>query len=185
MPSAPNENRTDSQLVQALNQGEPAAFDVLYFRYRDWVMRLALRFTGHHDDALDVLQETFAYFVRKFPGFELTAALTTFLYPAVKNFSIAARQKRLRSVNEYEDALSTIPATQLPESQDADELSKTLFGLSDPHREILLMRFIDEMTQPEIAAALDVPLGTVKSRLHHALLAIRQSPAMRAGLNER
>ena len=105
----PNDSRTDLQLVDALNGGETGAFDVLYFRHRDWVMRLALRltlrFTGHHDDALDVLQETFAYFVRRFPGFELTAALTTFLYPAVKNFSIAARRKRQRSVSDNQDVL--------------------------------------------------------------------------------
>ncbi|MBC7968470.1 MAG: sigma-70 family RNA polymerase sigma factor, partial [Fuerstia sp.] len=94
MSPAQHDNRTDLQLVAALNAGDAAAFDVLYFRHRDWVMRLAMRFTGNHEDALDVLQETFAYFARKFPGFELTAALTTFLYPAVRNFSLAARRKR-------------------------------------------------------------------------------------------
>lgn len=176
MSPAPHDNRTDLQLVDALNRGDAAAFDVLYFRHRDWVMRLAMRFTGHHDDALDVLQETFAYFVRKFPGFELTAALTTFLYPAVRNFSLAARRKRLRSVSDNQDTLSLIPESALLDSATRDELTQTLAGLSDAHREILLMRFVDEMTQPEIATALGVPLGTVKSRLHHALLAIRQSP---------
>ena len=175
MSPAPHENRTDLQLVEALNQGDAAAFDVLYFRHRDWVMRLAMRFTGHHEDALDVMQETFAYFVRKFPGFELTAAVTTLLYPAVRNFSLAARRKRLRSVSDKQDTLSLIPETELSDTANRDEFTQTLAGLSDAHREILLMRFVDEMTQPEIAAALDVPLGTVKSRLHHALLAIRQS----------
>ena len=176
MSPAPHDNRTDQQLVDALNQGDAAAFDELYFRHRDWVMRLAMRFTGNHEDALDVLQETFAYFVRKFPGFELTAALTTFLYPAVRNFSLAARRKRLRSVSDNQDTLSLVPETVLSDSATRDELTQTLAGLSDAHREILLMRFVDEMTQPEIATALGVPLGTVKSRLHHALLAIRQSP---------
>ena len=176
MSPAPHENRTDLQLVEALNHGDAAAFEVLYFRHRDWVMRLAMRFTGHHEDALDVLQETFAYFVRKFPGFELTAAVTTFLYPAVKNLSLAARRRRLRSVSANQDMLSLIPEPLSSGSADGDELTQTLAGLSDAHREILLMRFVDEMTQPEIAAALDVPLGTVKSRLHHAQLAIRQSP---------
>ena len=171
----PNDSRTDLQLVDALNGGETGAFDVLYFRHRDWVMRLALRFTGHHDDALDVLQETFAYFVRKFPGFELTAALTTFLYPAVKNFAIAARRKRQRSVSDNQDVLPLIPESQADTSANRDDMTALLFALSDAHREILLMRFVDDMTQPEIAAALDVPLGTVKSRLHHAVLAIQQS----------
>lgn len=182
MALAPHENRTDLQLVEALNQGDAAAFDVLYFRHRDWVMRLAMRFTGHHEDALDVLQETFSYFVRKFPGFELTAALTTFLYPAVRNFSSAARRKRRRSVNDKQHTLSLIPETELSDSANRDEFTQTLAGLSEAHREILLMRFVDEMTQPEIAAALDVPLGTVKSRLHHAILAIRQSPEIQRRL---
>ena len=182
MSPAPHENRTDLQLVDALNQGDAAAFDVLYFRHRDWVMRLAMRFTGHHEDALDVLQETFAYFVRKFPGFELTAAVTTFLYPAVRNLSLAARRKRLRSVSDNQDTLSLIPETALSDSANRDELTQTLKCLSDAHREILLMRFVDEMTQPEIAIALNVPLGTVKSRVHHALLAIRQSPEIRERL---
>lgn len=178
MPPAPNDNRTDQQLVEALNRGEVSAFDALYFRHRDWVMRLAVRFTGHHDDALDVLQETFAYFARKFPGFELTAALTTFLYPAVKNLSIAARRKRQKSVNDNQETLQSVPEKPESETARADEMAQTLSALSESHREIVLMRFVDDMTQPEIAAALDVPLGTVKSRLHHALLAIRQSPEM-------
>lgn len=172
----PDDNRTDLELVDALNGGDGLAFDVLYFRHRDWVMRLAMRLTGNHDDALDVLQETFAYLVRKFPGFVLTAGLTTFLYPAVKNFSIAARRKRQRSVNDNQDVLSSIPDTVSMESANRDEMTQTLAALTESHREILLMRFIDDMTQPEIATALNVPLGTVKSRLHHALLAIKQSP---------
>ena len=174
--SPTNDNRTDLQLVDALNKGDSSAFDVLYFRHRDWVMRLAMRFTGNHDDSLDVLQETFSYLVRKFPGFVLTAALTTFLYPAVTNFSIAARRKRQRVVNDNQDVLSLIPDAATQESTNRDEMTQTLSALTESHREILLMRFIDDMTQPEIATALDVPLGTVKSRLHHALLAIKQSP---------
>lgn len=176
MPPAPNDNRTDHQLVEALNRGEASAFDALYFRHRDWVMRLAVRFTGHHDDALDVLQETFAYFARKFPGFALTAALTTFLYPAVKNISIASRRKRQKSVSDNQETLAALPEKPESETARADEMAQTLSALSESHREIVLMRFVDDMTQPEIAAALDVPLGTVKSRLHHALLAIKQSP---------
>ncbi len=174
--SPTNDNRTDLQLVDALNKGDSSAFDVLYFRHRDWVMRLAMRFTTNHDDALDVLQETFAYLVRKFPEFVLTSALTTFLYPAVKNFSIAARRKRQRSVNDNQEVLLSIGVAESRESANRDEITQALSALTESHREILLMRFIEEMTQPEIATALNVPLGTVKSRLHHALFAIRKSP---------
>lgn len=58
------------------------------------------------------------------------------------------------------------------------DMEQSLATLSDAHREILLMRFVDEMIQPEIAAALDLPLGTVKSRLHHAILVARQLSEM-------
>jgi RNA polymerase sigma-70 factor (ECF subfamily) len=173
----PIDMRTDQQLVDAINSGNADAFDVLYYRHRDWTMRLAMRFTGHHDDALDVLQETFAYLARKFPGFAMTAALTTFLYPAVRSFSIAARKKRQRSSG-GDDHLPMIPEPAAPNSSSRDELAVSLASLSDDHREILLMRFVDDMTQPEIAAALNLPLGTVKSRLHHAILSAKQLPEL-------
>src|SRR3954469_3321919 len=96
---------SDQQLVDALNAGDVRAFDAIYHRYRDWVVRLATRFTGNPDDALDVLQETFSYVFRKFPGFRLTASMTTFLYPVVKTLSIAARRKRTRMVSS--DAMET------------------------------------------------------------------------------
>jgi len=179
--SASADNSTDLQLVDAINDGDQDAFTVLYYRHKDWVVNLAFRFTGNHDDALDVMQETFAYLVRKFPGFELTAQMTTFLYPAVRNLSIAARKKRQRATSSDEN-LDLFPEAAAEEVTDCSELSEVLTTLSDAHREILLMRFVDDMTQPEIASALELPLGTVKSRLHHAVQAVRNSPAIAAFL---
>jgi RNA polymerase sigma-70 factor (ECF subfamily) len=91
-----SDSRSDQELIAALNDGDSHAFEAWYYRYRDWVVSLAYRFTSDRDLALDVLQETFLYFVRKFPGFRLTAQLKTFLYPAVRNLSIAARRKANR-----------------------------------------------------------------------------------------
>jgi RNA polymerase sigma-70 factor (ECF subfamily) len=59
------------------------------------------------------------------------------------------------------------------------ELAAALAGLSPPQREVVLMRFVDDLELAEIAAALDVPLGTVKSRLHHALARLRDDPGTR------
>src|SRR5215213_9857067 len=137
---------SDQQLVEALNRGDVRAFDAIYFRYRDWVVRLALRFTGNHDDALDVLQETFAYVFRKFPGFRLTASMTTFLYPVVKNLSIAARRRRTRMGST--DATET-PEPVAPIAHDPDggraELAQVMVALPEGQREVLLMRFVDAM----------------------------------------
>jgi RNA polymerase sigma-70 factor (ECF subfamily) len=169
------DERNDLELIAAMNGGDAAAFDSLYFRYRDWVIGLAHRLTGDSDSALDVLQETFLYFLRKFPGFCLTANLKTFLYPAVRNLSIAARRKAER-YQATQPELDQIEATAAPETAHADagDLGIVLAGLSEEHREVLLLRFVDGLSLAEIAQASEIPLGTVKSRLHNALDILRQ-----------
>ena len=149
------------------------AFEALYLRYRDWVYRLAWRFTGNREDALDVLQETFAYLLGKFPGFELTAAMTTFLYPVVKHLAATARNKNGR----FSSDIGVLGEIAAPESQapggSRGDLAAVLAALPEDQREVVLMRFVDSMSLQEIAAALDIPLGTVKSRLHNALNTLR------------
>ncbi len=171
--------RSDEALVEAANRGEVAAFEALYRRYRDWVVRSAYRFTGNRDDALDVLQDTFAYLLSKFPGFRLSARMTTFLYPVVKNLSLAARRKSARYVSD-DQALTDIPAeTPSGGAETRDELAQVLSMLPEGQREVLLMRFVDDMSLAEIAQALEIPLGTVKSRLHNALRTLRNDQRTR------
>ena len=168
--------RTDAQLVADINAGDAAAFEVLYFRHRDWVVSLACRFTSSEDLALDVMQETFIYFLKKFPGFRLTANLKTFLYPAVRNLSIAARRKshRYQSGEAEQTLLANLPsAAATPETGD---LAIVLANLSEEHREVLLLRFVDGLSLAEISTAMHIPLGTVKSRLHNSLEQLRQDP---------
>src|SRR5881398_3329968 len=106
-------SRSDQELIAAINDGDSDAFEALYYRYRDWVVSLAYRFTGDRELALDVLQETFLYFVKKFPGFRLTARLGTFFYPAVRNLSIAARRKteRCQSSETEQKVIESLAAT--------------------------------------------------------------------------
>jgi len=167
-------DREDSRLVGAANRGDRAALETLYERHRDWVGRLALRLSGHHDDALDVLQETFLYFFRKFPGFEKRARLRTFFYPVVRNLAIDAGRRRRRHATPDATPERVAPVERLPERR-RDELAARLVSLSGEHREVVLLRFADDFDLAEIAAALEIPLGTVKSRLHHALKKLRES----------
>jgi RNA polymerase sigma-70 factor, ECF subfamily len=167
----------DRDLIEKINGGDIDAFETLYCRHRDWVYRLAWRFTGQHQDALDVLQETFIYLLKKFPGFELTASMTTFLYPVVKH--LALNRRRGPSVQYGDtDILTTIPAPSHEESSRA-ELAAALRGLPIDQREVVLMRFLDGFSLDEIAAALNIPSGTVKSRLHNALKVLRTDPQTR------
>lgn len=169
--------KSDSELIESINAGDANAFDTLYARHRDWVYRLAWRFTREHQDALDVLQETFTYLLQKFPGFTLTASMTTFLYPVVKHLSL--NQRRRRSPRQADEAaLSEIPDTAESQAPRA-ELAAVLSALSPAQREVVLMRFLDGLTLDEIAIALDTPLNTVKSRLYNALEKLRGDPRTR------
>ncbi len=181
---ADEDPRTDEALVEAANRGDVAAFEAIYYRYRDWVVRLAVRYTGNQDEALDVLQETFAYLLRKLPHLRLTARMTTFLYPVVKHLSLALLHKRRRLVSN--DELLRQQAARPADGIEAarTELATVCAFLPEGQLEVLLMRFVDSMTLQEIADALEIPLGTVKSRLHHALNALRRSEKTRRYFRE-
>ncbi len=175
-----SDRRSDQELIAAINGGDTDAFEVLYHRYRDWVVNLAYRFTGDREMALDVLQETFLYFVKKFPGFKLTAQLRTFLYPAVRNLSTGLRRKaeRYRSSETELEAINTLVTTG-PVHGEGEQLSAALAPMSEEHREVLLLRFVDGLSLAEIANTVNIPLGTVKSRLHNALEILRKDERTR------
>lgn len=173
----PNDPRSDAQLIAACNRGDEAAFAALYRRHRDYVLRVAQRFCGDRDLALDAMQETFLHLLGRFPGFRLDAGarLTSFLYPVAKHAALAGRRKAERMRGDG-DALADRPAPARPAGDAATEV---LARLPDEHREVLALRFVDGFTLAEIAAALGLPLGTVKSRLHHGLAKLRDDPATR------
>ena len=173
--------KTDGELIEEINAGSDAAFEVLYHRYRDWVYGLAYRFTGSDGEALDVLQETFMYLLKKFPGFVLTAKMTTFLYPAVKNFSITAGKKRRRfKFISTETAFSNEPAKpENPQDTQRAELRAALEILPQNQRETVLLRFVDGLSLVEISEIMKIPLSTTKSWLYKALKKLRASGDVR------
>ena len=173
---------SDEALVDICNSGNrrdaEQAFAVLYERHKDFVIRVAMRYLGDHDAALDVLQETFAYLLKKFPptgkGLVLTARMTTLLYPVAKNSSISILRKSARLRSDIDpDKL------EAAESPAPGDFGGILAGLSAEHREAVTLRFVDGMTLEEIATALEIPLGTVKSRLHLAIKSLRETPDLR------
>ncbi len=181
---SPNPGPTpDAELLDALSRGDTEAFTSLYERHSAWVYRLAYRFTGNEADALDALQEVFAYILKKTPRLMPHVKLTTYLYPVTKNISMTLLRKRGKTVSS--DAASDAILSQMaaPETarQDASraELAIALQGLSDGLREVLLMRFVDGMSLGEIAEALEIPRGTVKSRLHNGVAKLRADARLR------
>lgn len=172
-------DRLDQQLVEAINRGDTSAFETLYCRHRDWTWRLAWRFTGNTEDAADVVQETFTYLLRKFPGFTLSARMTTFLYPVVRHIGQRIRDKRQRESQDETAFIHLADSRQGERAEARSELAAAIRALPPAQREVVLMRFVDAMSLDEIARALELPLGTVKSRLHHALRTLRDDPRAR------
>lgn len=165
---------SDAKLIEKINKGDLNAFETLYHRYRDWTFRLAYRFTRDHELAEDVLQETFIYLLKKFPGFELTARITTFLYPVVKFTSIQMLKISRRNMPLDESPeLIAIPTQETSDLK--SDLAKVLAILPGAQREVILMRFLDGFSIEEIAEVLKIPDGTVKSRIHKALQKLREN----------
>ena len=175
------DSRSDEALVEICNHGDAraaeAAFESLYLRHKDFVLRVALRFAPDIDTALDVLQDTFVQLLRRFPptgeGLTLRARLTTLLYPIAKNAAITAARKTGRFPVAADITPEDVPA---PPGRDDGDLGKVLANLPPGQREALTLRFVDGLLLNEIAQALGIPEGTVKSRLHGGIAKLRASP---------
>ena len=169
---------SDQELVIAIRRGDTSGFESLYHRHKEFVWRTALRMcNGDEHAALDVSQETFAWLLQRCrKRLTLSAKLSTFLYPAIRNIALTRRRRTRREVlGDVPDQEGPIPV------QSSDELERLVAGLPDGQREVLLLRFVEDMSLLEIAASLEIPTGTVKSRLHHALATLRTRPDITAG----
>ncbi len=180
---------SDGELVDLCNGGGRReaihAFEALYRRHRDYVTRVSLRFGADHGIAGDVLQETFLYLLKKFPptgdGLVLSAQLRSLLYPVAKSLTLSALRRRERF--EGSDVLDPDRHAETrgagPEDGDLARLLSGLTSLSIEHREVLLLRFVDDLSLNEISEVLSIPLGTVKSRLHLAVKKLKSHPRIK------
>lgn len=178
----PADPRADALLVVLAGKGDAGAFAALYHRHREFVLRVASRFAPDHDTALDVTQEVFAYLARKLPELTLTAKLTTYLYPIVKNIALTQHRKtkgplKFAPLNhEHPPAAEPAPAP----ARNLGGMEAVVGELPEHQREVVLLRFVDDLSMGEIGLALGIPDGTVKSRLHLAIKALRADPRTKA-----
>jgi RNA polymerase sigma-70 factor (ECF subfamily) len=169
-----HKNLPDNELVDLANKGVEEAMNTLYFRYREWVYGLAFRLCGNRDDAQEILQEVFIYFFNKFPGFELRSSLKTFLYPVVKNTTISNIRKKRKVIPIDDSFAQSIPDESLDWDAELRNLSEYMEGFSKEDKELVLLRFYDELQLSEISEVFKVPVGTIKSRLNRLLARLRE-----------
>jgi RNA polymerase sigma-70 factor (ECF subfamily) len=167
----------DRALVDAMNDGDGAAFERLYERHRDWMFAVALRLTADRELAADVVQDAVLHWLGRFPGFVLTGPTRAYLYPVVQHRAIDLVRRRHRAgpAIEFEEPAADAPAIPT----DVKDLESAVARLPLGQREVLHLHFGDSLTLAEVSVALSIPLGTVKSRLGLALAALRANDLLR------
>lgn len=175
---------TVDELVRAAAGGDEDAFAQLAELHEKKVYNLALRMCGNPEDAWDAAQEAFLSAWRGLPSFRGEAGFSTWLYRLTSNAAIdqLRRTKRQRGESSLDDESLGIDAVdRTPSPQERAEESELrgavtagLARLSDSHRQALVLREVQELSYEEIAAVLEVDLGTVKSRISRARSALRK-----------
>jgi RNA polymerase sigma-70 factor (ECF subfamily) len=163
------------------------AFETLHRRHADRAYRLAYRLTGQDAEARDVVQDAFLRVFRKIRRFRRESAFSSWLHRITVNLAIDRIRRRRRhpegSLPSESGGSRTAPLrSDEPSPPDraarretAEEVRRLVAGLSPPLAAAVLLRYGEGLSYEEIAAALDIPVGTVKSRLNraHDLLAPR------------
>ncbi|ETW92729.1 MAG: hypothetical protein ETSY1_42380 [Candidatus Entotheonella factor] len=161
----------DWQLLAAAQAGE-GGFDRLFTRHKDYVYRLAWGFTGDHALADDVTQEVFIRLV-KIKRWQPRALFRTWLYKIVLNTSRELRRRHRRETGELPSDHDERRGVEPAYHQHDHDVAKALMSLPERQREVVVLRFYEELSTKETARIMGCREGTVKTHLHRALMALR------------
>jgi RNA polymerase sigma-70 factor (ECF subfamily) len=183
----PHPEPDDRTLVERCRAGDLAAFEPLVERYRERVWRLAYGYLRDREDAWDVAQESFVRAWQALPSFRGQSAFYTWLFRIVVNVATdrvrhrAARGRALGTDPVPEEEWDRLMVDQGAGPDDAAtraeqrrRIDRALGALSEPHRAIIMLSDLEGLSYREIAEVLDIPMGTVMSRLHNARKRLRE-----------
>ncbi|UCC29752.1 MAG: sigma-70 family RNA polymerase sigma factor [Phycisphaerales bacterium] len=189
----------DAKLIESVKAGQTEAYGELVRKYQDRVFNACWRICGHLEDARDLTQEAFLKGYERLSGFRQESGFYTWIFRIVVNLALSHRrqaQRRrdvsleqgLRLVGSQADGLAKRvghrggddPAEAASEAELHGYVVRALQVLDDDHRAVIVLRDIEGFNYQEIAEILEIPPGTVKSRVHRARLALCQAirPAM-------
>ena len=176
----------DRELITRVIKGDQRSFRELVQRYQQRVYAIAFGVVRNEEDALDITQEAFIKVHRHLPSFQGSSSFYTWLYRIVVNLCIDQVRRSGRSAlvdfddgvdhgpaardaeGRYQAIRIDDPARHLGRQELRGEIQRALDGLSQKHREVIMLREIEGLSYKEIAEVLDISVGTVMSRLHHA-----------------
>lgn len=160
--------RSDAALVRDAQRGSEAAVEALFRRHWDDAFRAARVITQDAAAAEDIAQEAFLAALRALPRFDRRRPLRPWLHRIVVNRAIDFARARTLRREVAPDALDVLPARPEAESP-AQDLAAAISRLAPEQRAVVVLRHVLEFTPGEIAELLDLPRGTVNSRLRRAL----------------
>ena len=178
-------------LIRRFQQGQEYAFEALFTRYKDYVYRIAFAFTRNSGDAEEIVQETFLDVLRALPRYRLDgpASFETWLYRVTVNRcrKLARRQRPPSAdwdaIAEHLEAIPNGRPYHNPEAASAQaEASRGIWeavdALPEPFREVIILRYLEDLSYKDIAQVLDISEGTVKSRLYTAHRRLQEALAI-------
>jgi RNA polymerase sigma-70 factor (ECF subfamily) len=174
----------DSTLLRLARAGNAAALDELLQRHQNEVLRFGRRMCGNEEEARDVLQETLLTAFRKLGEFRGDARLSTWLYQIARNFCAKGRRRgagepaHIEPLEKPEAAAVPAPDAQ-PDAvayarQMGAMLQAAMAGLSEAHREVIILRDVEGLSAEQAAKRAGIDVGALKSRLHRARAELRR-----------
>lgn len=179
-------NDDDRKLIAACRAGRTDEFSQLVHRYQDRLYHSVLRMMGHAEDAADIVQESFINAFQSLDSFKGDSEFFTWLYRIAFNATISARRKKrvtisldaqrngVPVIDPKDQSVGSVPGEELERTEDEIQLQGALDRLSLEHRSVLVLKDLEGMKYEEIAEVLNVPIGTVRSRLHRARLELKE-----------
>ena len=171
---------TDSELILGVIKRERRAFDLFYERYAQIIFNLCVRILKDEAEAQDVLQEIFLQIWREAERFDASrASVKTWLFTIARSRSLDRYRSRKtvtsRLEDNAEDQIQQIPGKEDLQSKSVMQqyVGNALNRLSPEQRLVLELSYYEGLTQEEISARLNEPLGTIKSRIRAALMKLR------------
>jgi RNA polymerase sigma-70 factor (ECF subfamily) len=173
----------DAQLIDEALAGQSVAFGQLVTRYQDRLYNALVHVIGSADEARDVVQDAFVQAFLKLASFHRASAFYTWLYRIAFNLAISRRRRRrpMVSVEQSREASGQepmardgAPSERLERQERVGQVQAALAAMSEEHRAVLVLREMDGLCYDTIAEVLELPVGTVRSRLHRARLELRE-----------
>ena len=176
------DNITDKEIIERVKNGDKKAYDLLVLKYQQRVINLISRFVKNYADALDISQETFIKAYKALPNFRGESAFYTWLYRiavnTAKNHLTVQSRKITKSdydVAEIEQIEGNMTLTEQTTPENLlikDELQETILNtienLPEDLKSAIMLREIEGLSYEEIAAVMECPVGTVRSRIFRA-----------------